>query len=74
MRLTINSKKLGQLNFWMPESGGYIRLESDKRRGTLGQQICEGGLMQGNTLSATPESFIKVCHKWYNARMKKFSI
>lgn len=70
MELTIKSRTEGTFNFWMNEAGGYIFLESDGKPGTLGQQICKGGYFSGSTLSATPETFGKVCRNWYRGYMK----
>lgn len=70
--LTIKSRKTGEIfEFWMSDSGGYIRLISEKRAGVLGCQICENGLFMGSTLEATPENFESVCRNWYRAHMKK---
>ncbi|MBW0278613.1 MULTISPECIES: hypothetical protein [Shewanella] len=73
--LSIKSRKTGEtFNFWMPLDGGYIRLESQGRSGTLGRQICVGGGFMGNTLSARSEaSFEKQCRSWYRAYMRNQS-
>lgn len=56
-RYTIQSKE-GDLRFFMPDNGGYVRLENDVRIGTLADQICQGGSVgYGSTLTATPETF-----------------
>lgn len=70
--LTIKSRKTGEtFEFWMPISGGYIRLESKGKDGTLGQQICMSGRFTGETLEAIPETFKSVCRRWYRAYMRK---
>jgi hypothetical protein len=66
---TINSKKHGEISFFMPNNGGYIRLESSGKNGTLGAQICSGGKFIGNTISATEASFEETCKKWHRQRM-----
>ena len=80
MRLTIKSKteietltgtEKPVFEFWAPEQGGYVRLESRGKSGTLGQQICEGGGFSGGTISATPENFDRVCRSWYRAYIKQ---
>lgn len=67
MRYTIKSRNEGLFEFWAPSNGGYVRLESDGRPGTLGRQICDGGGFMGNTLSCSnrPSDFEAVCKKWY---------
>ena len=57
MRITI-----GKESYWMPESGGYVWVESVGRPGSLGQQACEGS---GSTIRATPESFDAVVRKYH---------
>jgi hypothetical protein len=65
----INSKKHGKISFFMPNNGGYVRLESDAKPGTLGDQICEGGHFLGDTIFATEKSFESICKKWHRQRM-----
>ena len=78
MRLTIRAKteietiygtEKPVFEFWAPDNGGYVRLESDGKSGTLGQQICDGGGFSGGTVSATPENFTRVCRSWYRQYM-----
>jgi hypothetical protein len=71
MRFTIKSKKLEcNFDFFMPDAGGYVRLESNGKSGTAAPQICLRGRMSGSTLSATPASFESVCRSWYRAAMR----
>ena len=64
MRLTIKNRE-----FWMPNEGGYIRLESPGAEGVLGQQICEGGgLDDGATIRSTPAKFEEDCLRWLASR------
>lgn len=64
-RISIVSKSgHTEFDFWCPDSGGYVRLESENRSGTLGTQICEGGGTRGSTLSANAETLEKVAKKW----------
>jgi hypothetical protein len=66
MDMTIKSRKLGQeFSFFMPDNGGYVRLESAGHPGTLGKQICYGGNFAGMTVHASPATFKKECHRWY---------
>ncbi|MEB8288012.1 hypothetical protein OKT24_19850 [Aeromonas veronii] len=70
--LTITSRKTGEtFTFWMPASGGYIFRTYPSKPGTLGDQICDGGRSMGNTLSATPATFEKVCRRWYRAHQRR---
>ena len=64
MRTAIKTKSGHTYSFWMPNSGGYVRLEGKNAEGTLAPQICTGGGFTGSTVSATPESFERVCKKW----------
>lgn len=66
--LTIKSRTLGKtFRFWMPVDGGYIRLVSHERPGTLGEQITKRG---GATISATPADFEAKCRRWYRSHLK----
>lgn len=74
MRLQIKSRKTGEVfNFWAPDEGGYIRLETDNNIGILGQQICESGKKVGNTLTCSRDSFSSNCRRWYRQHMKALS-
>lgn len=66
MRYTIKPRQGEPLTFWAPDNGGYIRLESNGRSGTLGQQICTGGGFTGSTLSAWNFVELKeIVQQWY---------
>lgn len=74
LKLTINSRVMKQkFEFWVRISDkygdGYIYLVSDTHPGTLGQQICDS---HGNCLIATPDSFERVCRKWYRAKLRSW--
>ena len=58
MKLTINSKNYGGMDFTMNDNGGYIRCN--------GKQICKGGGYMGSTISGSPEGFELTCKKWWN--------
>lgn len=73
MRHTINSRVFGTSTFFMPDSGGYVRLESTGKSGTLAPQICDGGGFMGSTVSASPASFAAECKKWHAARLRNRS-
>lgn len=63
-RFTIKTRDVGELDFWTPDEGGYVRLESPNRHGTLGTQICEGGGTRGSTLIANAETLPAVARRW----------
>ena len=71
MRMTIKSRSFNrEFEFWMPDDGGYVRLEREGRTGTLGEQICYGGGFRGNTISSSPDGFEHACRSWYRAHMR----
>jgi len=70
MRLTITprDKSAEPLDFFCPDGGGYVRLESAGCPGTLGRQICYGGRFTGNTIRADTEAaFHREARAWYRA-------
>jgi len=69
---TINSRKLArEFTFFMPDNGGYVRLEDGANHGTLGRQICQGGGFQGITIYCSGEDeFRGACRRWYRAFMR----
>ena len=75
MRLTIRSRNDGDFKFWAPDCGGYIRLESEGRPGTLGDQICDGGEFIGSTLSTNGSvlMFESICRRWYRQYRRRNS-
>lgn len=69
-RFTIKSRIHGDVSFFVPDSGGYVRMEGEgANHGTLGQQICYGGEFRGCTLTATPETLEKVARTWWRQRL-----
>lgn len=67
-RFTINTRDVGALEFFVPNTGGYVRLESPQRSGTLAAQICAGGGHLGNTLMATESTLAAVARRWNKQR------
>lgn len=63
----------GEFTFWCPNGGGYVRLETEGRPGTLGQQICEGGRLMGSTLDATEATLGDVARKWLRQRRARMN-
>lgn len=66
-RFTLKTRTNGDMDFFVPDAGGYVRLESSGKPGTLGRQICTGGSFGGNTLSATASTLESVARRWYRA-------
>lgn len=64
-RFTIKTRTNGDMDFFVPDGGGYVRLESPGRSGTLGRQICSGGGFMGNTLTASAASLESISRGWY---------
>lgn len=72
MELKIKSTKLGKtLTFFMSSDGGYIFVDTNGKEGTLGEQICSNGMTNcGSCLSATEETFEKVCRNWLRKHIR----
>ena len=70
-RFTINTRDAGTLEFFVPDNGGYVRLESGGRSGTLAPQICKGGGFMGSTLTATAETLPTVAKRWNRQRRER---
>lgn len=74
MRHVINSRKFGQLSFFVrndatPTNTGYVYFECGGRVGTTGYQICRGGEFMGDTLCASAQSLERVATKWHRQRL-----
>ena len=72
-RIIIKTRTEGEFTFWCPTGGGYVRLETEGRPGTLGQQICEGGGLMGSTLEATEATLGDVARKWLRQRRARMN-
>lgn len=73
MKTTINSKEHGEITFFCPGSGKYVWVDLNGKPGTLGNQICQGGNLRGNTLSyygEDQEGFDKYCRSWWKAYLR----
>lgn len=64
-KFTIKSRIHGDVAFFVPDQGGYVRVEKPGATGTLGMQICSGGQLRGFTLTATPETLEKTARTWW---------
>ena len=51
MKTTINSRNHGEIEFFCPGNGKYVWVNLNGKTGTLGNQICDGGHLRGNTIS-----------------------
>lgn len=71
MRFTINSTRFGEHTFFMPDNGGYVRLECGAQHGTLGQQICNGGGFRGYTVVAMPGTFQREVRRWWRQHLRR---
>jgi len=66
MEYTINSRKLGKpVTFYSSGNGGYIYVNLNGKEGTLGHQICSGGCLYGDTLTAYDNDFVRICRLWW---------
>jgi hypothetical protein len=73
MEFTINSRTLKrQVTFSIPGSG-YIFVDLNGQPGSLGSQICAGGMLIGNTISYSGENdktFARICRGWFRAYLR----
>lgn len=69
-RFTIKTRTEGNLDFFMPDQGGYVRLEQGRKHGTLAPQICYGGDFRGSTVTAKPDTFESECRRWWRQRQR----
>jgi hypothetical protein len=68
MIFELKSTKLKRtVSFYMADSGGHVYLGS----GTDGRQICGDGHFMGRALSATPQTFERVCRRWWRYHLER---
>lgn len=80
---TINSTKLGRpVTFSCLRAGGYIYVDLNGREGTLGNQICAGGRLSGETLRheyhgtcgmENMAAFRATCRRWWRSYLRQLS-
>jgi hypothetical protein len=74
MEKTINSKKFKKsITFSIP-GRSYIYVDLNGKAGTLGNQICAGGSLVGETISYNGDDekkFEKICRNWWSTYLKK---
>jgi len=67
MKFTIKTRDHGEITFSRP-GRGYVYVDLNGQHGTLGNQICAGGDIMGETISYRGDSeeiFKKICRKWW---------
>jgi len=73
MKYTINSRVLGKKVTFSVPGALYIYADLNGQPGTLGNQICRGGYLTGDTLMADGDDydgFVRICRKWYRAYIR----
>ena len=68
--LQTRGKNREKLTFFVPDNGGYVRLETENKTGTLAPQICYGGGYHGYTVTATPDTLAKEARRWWRSRRR----
>ena len=69
-RFTIKTRNHGAKSFFVPDNGGYVRLEdTGTNHGTLGRQICYGGGFYGNTVTADAGSLERKARRWWRQHL-----
>lgn len=67
---TINSRKIGREFTFSRPGDYYIYVDINGQNGTLGNQICDGGALNGNTLGYRgddQDEFEAICRNWFRA-------
>ena len=73
MRITINSRALNQEVTFSRPGSGYVYVDLNGQPGTLGNQICDGGKLMGNTITYSGDDdaqFARVCRNWFRASLR----
>ena len=68
--LTIKTRDIGPVEFYVAASGGYVFADLNDQEGTLGRQICDGGKTRGSTIRADGASLPSVARAWNRARRR----
>ena len=74
MKYTINSRKLGKEVTFSRPGTYYVFVNLNGEPGTLGNQLCDGGELTGNTIlfhENDQEAFEKICRNWWKLYLKK---
>jgi len=66
MQFTIKSRVLGKdVTFYRPGSFYIYTDVENGKAGTLGNQICEGGYLMGDTIGVWGDGWKDACRKWF---------
>ncbi len=69
--LTIRSRALSDHIFYVPDSGGYIKLINRADFGQMNQTIYYGGGMIGAPITADAKSFEPAVRAWWRQYVKQ---
>jgi hypothetical protein len=58
------SRKLKKVLTFSIPGKSYVYIDINGKPGCTGMQICDGGRLMGNTISATPETLPATARKW----------
>ena len=74
MKYSIMSWKLGRsVTFFTGNGTEYVFVDLNGRPGTLGDQICRGGMLRGSPISYRGESkdeFATLCRRWWKTYLR----
>lgn len=83
MTCTVHSTRLGRpVTFSCPGAGGYIYVDLNGLEGTLGNQLCAGGRLSGETLRHEYHGtcvlegvtlFRATCRRWWRSYLRQLS-
>ena len=68
--ITIKTRDMGPVEFYVAESGGYVYADLNDQYGTYGIQICDGGKTRGSTIRADGAGLPSVARAWNRARRR----
>lgn len=77
MKYTIKSRKLGKDVTFTRPGAGYIYVDLNGQHGSLGQQICRGGELMGDTIAYHGEdweNFKYICRRWWKAHLRNLRV
>ncbi len=69
--LTIRSRELSDHTFYVPDTGGYIKIIHRGDFGVMNQSIYFGGGMLGAPITADAKSFESAVHSWWKQYRKQ---
>ena len=73
MEMKINSRKLDKTLIFSRPGSHYIYVDLNGQPGTLGNELCNGGYLRGDTIGVgdSQEEFERLCRKWYRAFIRR---